>query len=75
MGSRIQSNFNKIIDSKCPYEGWDGECRGMGRLKKGRPHCFDEVTDEEFKERLDQTEEQKINDEEFSLFCGLILAW
>ena len=54
--------------SRCPYEGSDGECRGMGRLKKGKPHCFEEVTDEQFQERLDQAEEQKIDDQEFGPF-------
>jgi hypothetical protein len=34
--------------SGCPYENFHGECTGMGRLKKGRPHCFNEMTDEEF---------------------------
>ena len=51
--------------SRCPYEGWDGECRGRTKLNKGKPHCFDEVADEEFEEGLDQAEEQKIDDQEF----------
>ncbi len=34
--------------SNCPYENWNGECSGMHSLKKGRPHCFNEVTNEEW---------------------------
>ena len=48
--------------SGCPYENWKGDCTGMGRLKKGRPHCFDEVTDEEFKEGIAEAEEQEARD-------------
>lgn len=45
--------------SGCPYENFHGECTGMGRLKKGRPHCFNEVTDEEW---IAEAEEQEAGD-------------
>lgn len=48
--------------SNCPYENFHGECTGKGSLKKGRPHCFNEVTDEEFKEWIAEAEEQEAGD-------------
>lgn len=48
--------------SNCPYENYDGECRGMKKLNKGKPHCFEEVSDEEFKEGIAEAEEQEAGD-------------
>jgi hypothetical protein len=37
----------------------------MGRLKKGRPHCFNEVTDEEW---IAEAEEQEAYDDDDEYF-------
>jgi hypothetical protein len=35
--------------SNCPYERWDGSCKGCRSLNKGQPHCAD---DDEYIEAL-----------------------
>jgi hypothetical protein len=51
--------------SGCPYENFHGECTGMGRLKKGRPHCFNEVTDEEWIAEAEEQEAYDDDDDEY----------
>lgn len=49
--------------SNCPYENWNGECIGIGFMKKGRPHCF-EMTDEEFEAEKQEAEERYDDDDD-----------
>lgn len=53
--------------SNCPYENWNGECIGIGFMKKGRPHCF-EMTDEEFEAEKQEAEERYDDDDDDEYF-------
>ena len=49
--------------SNCPYEGYDGECRGMKGVSKGVPHCY---TPEEWKSYNESIEDDKVLDYELT---------